>query len=118
MSQSVEISLDEVVSRVAGYVTLRGEKYPVKPIGAIGIQVVQRIPNEENRDVPNPATFDECFALAKKLCPTLPDDAWDESSEIIGLVIGISQSLVRRVQGVLPNSSGPVTNSPAPSPEG
>lgn len=113
MAEIYNVSLDDVLSRVAGTVTYAGVKYVVKPISAIGLQLVQRL---ESGIDPQPPVED-VLALARKLCPTLPDEAWnDESGELMGIIIGVAQVPLRKVQAILPNSSGPTTN-PSPASE-
>lgn len=101
------VKLEDVLCKIAGHVTYEGTTYPVKPISATGLQLVQSIESDA------PPTMAELLNLARRLCPDLPEKAWDElDAEVIGVIIGESQKRLRVVQDALPNSSGAATESP------
>jgi hypothetical protein len=114
MSKTVVVSLDDILSRVAGHVSIAGVEYPVKAITAPALQLVQRIETDE------PPALAELLAAAMKLCPALPGEVWESApAELIGTILGVAQARVRQVEADLPNSSGPASQTPpAASPEG
>lgn len=105
MSKTVVVSLDDILSRVAGHVSIAGTEYPVKAITAPALQLVQRIETDE------PPALAELLAAAMKLCPALPGEVWESApAELIGTILGVAQSRLRQVEADLPNSSGPVSS--------
>lgn len=108
MSDDV-ISLDHLLNRVAGHVSVRGIKYPVTAVNAIDFQIIERaLSGDDSLKMP------EALALAQKLCPTLPDDVWASGDTVIvGIIFGQSRKAIEKVESTLPLSSGPTTSQPS-----
>jgi hypothetical protein len=111
MAKKAVVSLDHLLNRVAGYVSVKGIEYPVLALNAVEYQLYQRV---QQRD-PS-VTMDDLLAIARRLCPALPEDVWRESDGVIvGTLLATAETPIRDVEEDLPNSSGPTTTSQSPA---
>lgn len=113
MAKKLVVSLDALLAEHAGYLSYQGTEYPVLPIAAPEVEIVERIDSDD------PPKFSELLVVAKRLCPTLPESLWAEKAAdvLVGQILGVSQRPVRMVEADLPNSSGPVTEILSPAVE-
>lgn len=108
----MSIALDHLMTDAVGDFTLDGVTHDILPLNA---GEYQRLTNGV------PLTLTECFAIVRRIVPTLSDEAFARvTGPVAGAILAIADGQVKAVEDMLPNSSGPTsteTSGPA-SPTG